>query len=78
MVAGLHVLAIVLLVLAGIAASVTWPYYLGVAACALILLWEHATVRPGDEARIQAAFGTANGVMSLVFLAGVIGEVAVA
>ena len=76
--AGLHVLAIVLLVLAGAAAGVTWPYYVGVGACALILLWEHATVRPGDEARIQAAFGTANGVMSLVFLAGVIGEVAVA
>lgn len=76
--AGLHVLAVILLVLAGIAASVTWPYYVGVAACALILLWEHATVRPGDDARIQAAFGTANGVMSLVFLAGVIGEVAVA
>lgn len=76
--AGLHLLAVALLVLAGIAASVTWPYYVGVAACALILLWEHATVRPGDEARIQAAFGTANGVMSLVFLAGVIGEVAVA
>jgi len=78
MAAGLHALATLLLVLAGIAASVTWPYYLGVAACAVILLWEHATVRPGDDARIQAAFGTANGVMSLVFLAGVIGEVAVA
>lgn len=76
--AGLHVLSVLLLVLAGIAASVTWPYYVGVAACAVVLLWEHATVRPGDEARIQAAFGAANGVMSLVFLAGVIGEVAVA
>jgi 4-hydroxybenzoate polyprenyltransferase len=50
----------------------------GVGACAVILLWEHLTVRPGDDARIQAAFGTANGVMSLVFLAGVIAEVAVA
>ncbi len=76
--AALHVLALVLLAAAGIAASVSWPYYVGVAACGVILLWEHMTVRPGDEARIQAAFGTANGVMSLVFLAGVIGEVAVA
>ena len=56
----------------------SWPYYVGVGACAVILLWEHLTVRPGDDARIQAAFGTANGVMSLVFLAGVIAEVAVA
>jgi 4-hydroxybenzoate polyprenyltransferase len=74
----LHVATIVLLVYAGMSAGVTWPYYVGVGACALILMWEHATVRPGDTARIQAAFGTANGVLSLVFLAGVIAEVAVA
>jgi 4-hydroxybenzoate polyprenyltransferase len=74
----LHVATIVLLVYAGVSAGVTWPYYVGVGACALILMWEHATVRPGDSARIQAAFGPANGVMSLVFLAGVIAEVAVA
>lgn len=76
--AGLHLAAIALLAVAGVAASVSWPYYVGVGACAVILLWEHLTVRPGDDARIQAAFGTANGVMSLVFLAGVIAEVAVA
>jgi 4-hydroxybenzoate polyprenyltransferase len=68
----------VLLALAGMAASVTWPYYVGVAACGVVLAWEHLTVRPGDDARIQAAFGTANGVMSLVFLAGVIAEVGLA
>ena len=78
MAAGLHLAAIALLAVAGVAASVSWPYYVGVGACAVILLWEHLTVRPGDDARIQAAFGTANGVMSLVFLAGVIAEVAVA
>jgi 4-hydroxybenzoate polyprenyltransferase len=74
----LHAVTVVLLVLAGVGAGVTWPYYVGVGACALILLWEHMTVRPGDDARIQAAFGTANGVMSLVFLAGVIAEVGLA
>lgn len=78
MAAVLHLATVLLLVLAGAAASVTWPYYVGVAVCAVVLLWEHATVRPGDDARIQAAFGTANGVISLVFLAGVIAEVAVA
>jgi len=76
--AGLHGVTIVLLALAGVAASVTWPYYVGVAACGVVLAWEHLTVRPGDDARIQAAFGTANGVMSLVFLAGVIAEVGLA
>jgi 4-hydroxybenzoate polyprenyltransferase len=75
---GMHVGTIVLLVYAGMSAAVTWPYYVGVGVCALILMWEHATVRPGDDTRIQAAFGPANGIMSLVFLAGVIAEVALA
>ncbi len=75
---GMHVGTIVLLVYAGMSAAVTWPYYVGVGVCALILMWEHATVRPGDDTRIQAAFGTANGIMSLVVLAGVIAEVALA
>lgn len=76
--AGCHVATIALLVLAGAAASVTWPYYVAVAACAAILAWEHLHVRPGDAARINAAFGTANMAMSVVFLVGVVAEVAVA
>lgn len=74
----LHAVATLLLVLAGMAAGMIWPYYVGVAACAAVLLWEHVTVTPGDDRRIQTAFGTANGVMSIVFLAGVIAEVALA
>ena len=76
--AGCHVATVALLVLAGAAASVTWPYYVAVAACAVILAWEHLHVRPGDAARINAAFGTANMAMSVVFLVGVVAEVAVA
>lgn len=78
MAAGLHALAIALLAWAGAAAGMGWPYYVGVGACLLVLAWEHVTVRPDDEARIQSAFGTANGVMALVFLAGVIVAVGVA
>ena len=73
-----HLATVVLLVLAGVAASVAWPYYLGIAACAVILAWEHLHVRPGDVARINAAFGNANMLMSLVFFVGVVAEVAVA
>lgn len=73
-----HVATVALLVLAGVAASVTWPYYVGVAIAALILAFEHLIVRPRDTARVQAAFGAANALMSLVFLAGVIAEVGLA
>ncbi len=76
--AGLHGVTVVLLVLAGIAAGVAWPYYVATAICATILVWEHLHVRPGDAKRINAAFGTANMVMSLVFLVGVVAEVGLA
>lgn len=74
----LHVATVALLVLAGVAASATWPYYAGVGIAALILAWEHLIVRPRDTARIQAAFGAANALMSVVFLVGVIAEVGLA
>lgn len=42
----------------------TW-YYVGVAAAALILAYEHQLVRPGDLSRLDAAFFRMNAVMSL-------------
>ncbi|HTO74331.1 MAG TPA: UbiA-like polyprenyltransferase [Gemmatimonadales bacterium] len=46
----------------------TW-YYAGVAVAAAILAWEHQLVKPGDLSRLDAAFFTMNGVMSVtVFL----------
>ena len=43
-------------------------YWLGVGAVAGLLLYEHLLVRPGDLRRLDAAFFTVNGVISLVFL----------
>ena len=40
-------------------------YYVGVAAATAILLYEHRLVRPGDLSRLDAAFFTMNGIMSL-------------
>ena len=38
-------------------------YWLGVAAVAALLLYEHLLVRPGDLRRLDAAFFTVNGVI---------------
>ena len=46
----------------------TW-YYFGVLAAAGILAYEHRLVRPGDLSRLDAAFFTMNGVMSLTVFA---------
>jgi 4-hydroxybenzoate polyprenyltransferase len=37
----------------------------GVAGCALLLAYQHAIVRPGDLSRLNAAFFTANGLLSI-------------
>jgi 4-hydroxybenzoate polyprenyltransferase len=45
-------------------------YWTGVAGCALLLAWQHWIVRPDDLSRLDAAFFTANGVLSAwLFLA---------
>jgi 4-hydroxybenzoate polyprenyltransferase len=71
----LHASAVALLAGAGAAAGAGALYGLGVAACALVLLYENAIVRPGDPRRIQAAFGQSNGLLAIVFLAFVLAEV---
>jgi 4-hydroxybenzoate polyprenyltransferase len=50
-------------------------YWLGVAAVAVLLLYEHSLIRPGDLRRLDAAFFTVNGVISVVFLAFVLVDV---
>jgi 4-hydroxybenzoate polyprenyltransferase len=39
----------------------------GVAAVAALLAWEHRLVRAGDLSRIDAAFFTMNGYVSVIF-----------
>jgi 4-hydroxybenzoate polyprenyltransferase len=50
--------------------------WLGVLAVAALLAYEHSLVRPGDLRRLDAAFFTVNGVISIVFLVFVALEVA--
>jgi 4-hydroxybenzoate polyprenyltransferase len=40
-------------------------YWLGFAGCVAMIVYQHAVVRPGDLSRLNAAFFTANGVLSL-------------
>ena len=65
----LHVATVALLALAGLGLGVSIWYWLGVAAVAGLLLYEHSLVRPGELRRLDAAFFTVNGVISVVFFA---------
>jgi 4-hydroxybenzoate polyprenyltransferase len=44
-------------------------YYLGLLIAAAILAWEHQLVKPGDLSKLDAAFFTMNGVMSVTVFA---------
>ena len=65
----LHTGAVALLALAGLGLPVGWWYWLGVVAVGGLLAYEHSIVRPGDLRRLDAAFFTLNGVISIVFFA---------
>jgi 4-hydroxybenzoate polyprenyltransferase len=71
----LHLATIVLLVGAGVGLHVGLLYWIGVAIVACLLLYEHTLVRPGDLRRLDAAFFTMNGVISLAFFAFVLADV---
>ena len=71
-----HLGTVALLVLTGLGLGVGVFYWLGVAAVAALLAYEHSLVRPGDLRRLDAAFFTTNGVISIVFLALVLADTA--
>ncbi len=74
---GLHACTIGLLVGAGLGLPVGTLYWLGVAVVGALLVYEHGLIRPGDLTRLDAAFFTMNGVISLAFFAFVLLDVAV-
>jgi 4-hydroxybenzoate polyprenyltransferase len=71
----MHVATVGLLFAVGLGLSVDWWYWAGVAAVAGLLVYEHSLVRPGDLRRLDAAFFTMNGVISVAFFAFVFADV---
>ena len=63
----LHAATVALLVAVGLGLDVGPLYWVGVGVVAALLLYEHSLVRPGDLRRLDAAFFTVNGVISLAF-----------
>jgi 4-hydroxybenzoate polyprenyltransferase len=70
-----HLLTVGLLVLAGLGLDVGIPYWVGVAVVGGLLAYEHSLVRPGDLRRLDAAFFSVNGVISVLFFLFVLADV---
>ena len=62
-----HAGTIALLAAAGAGLAVGAFYWIGVAVVAALLAYEHSLVRPGDLRRLDTAFFTMNGVISVAF-----------
>ncbi len=72
----LHAATVALLAWAGLGLESGVFYWLGVGAVAALLAYEHAIVSPGDLRRLNMAFFTLNGVISIVFFCFVLLDVA--
>ena len=68
----MHAATVALLVAVGLVLSSGTFYWLGVAAVVALLVYEHTLIAPGNLARLDAAFFTVNGVISVVFCAFVV------
>lgn len=60
-----HVLCVALLIAAGLSLQVGWLYYMGAGIAALLLAYEHSLIKPDDLSKLNVAFFTLNGFMSI-------------
>ena len=73
---GLHLLAVLLLLIAGLVLGSNWLYFVGVVLVALLLAYEQSLVSSDDLSKLNLAFFTMNGVIAIVFgIFVVIGEI---
>jgi 4-hydroxybenzoate polyprenyltransferase len=64
----MHVLMVALLVWLAWGFHLAWPAWAGIAVVGALLAYEHSLVKPHDLSKMDAAFFTVNGYISLLFL----------
>ena len=63
-----HVVTVALLSIFGFKAGLGRLYFIGVILVAILLFYEHTLVRPNDLSRVNEAFFTVNGLISVLLL----------
>ena len=69
-----HAATILLFALGGFLLGVGWPYFVGVAIAAALLIYENAIISAEDMSRVNAAFFNVNGMVAVVILIGAIAD----
>ncbi len=71
----LHVGTVFTLIVIGWISQLSWIYLIGVCTVAVILVYEHSIVKPNDLSRVNLAFFTLNGAVSLILMALAVADV---
>jgi 4-hydroxybenzoate polyprenyltransferase len=64
----MHIVMVALLAWLARSFHLAWPAWAGIAVVAALLAYEHSLVKPNDLSKMNAAFFTVNGYISLLFL----------
>ena len=62
-----HFITAALIVGIGFYNNLNYSYWIGASIFIALLIYQHKIVKPNDLSRINLAFGTTNGIASLVF-----------
>ncbi len=68
----IHSLTAILVITTGVLDSGGFFFWAGALVFIFLLLYQHLIVRPGDLSRVNVAFGTTNGIASILFAVFVI------
>jgi 4-hydroxybenzoate polyprenyltransferase len=67
-----HFIVVVFVIIAGIVIGTGVIYWTGAAIFIVLLIFQHAIVKPTDLSRVNLSFFTTNGIASLVYAVFVI------
>ena len=65
---GMHICVVALLAWLAVSFALPWPAWAGIAVVAALLAYEHSLVKADDLSKLDAAFFTMNGYISISFL----------
>lgn len=70
----LHIITGSMVIITGIVATFGLLYWLGCSIFTALLIYQHLIVKPSDLKRVNRAFGTTNGIASVIFATLVIAD----
>lgn len=63
----LHIFSVAFVTTAGYVGHFNFLYWIGVIIFTVLIIYQHSIVKPDDLSRVNLAFGTTNGIISVLF-----------